>query len=141
MTLSYNLRTLDELDGISRSSPSAPRWKAHKWPNATGLDKGKLGDDPQLAAYRVDGNQKNDGWSALDDLASVISGFDRKDAAVGWNTIQAADLVKIMTVFRALGAEDRLEICLSPEYQGIMDQYPAKADEQVRKSVELAQQV
>lgn len=141
MTLSYELRTLDQLDGRRPgSSPVAPRWKNHEWPNATGLEKGKLGDDRHVAAFRIDGNQKDDGWSALDDLAAVISGFGRKDAAVGWNTIKAADLVKVMTAFRALGAEDRLEVCLPPEYQAVVDKYPAEADEQVRKAVELAEQ-
>jgi hypothetical protein len=120
--------------------PVAPGWKTHEWPKATGLDKGKLGDDRHVAPFRVDGNHKDDGWSALDDLAAVISGFDRRNAAVGWNTINAADLVKVMTAFRAMGAEDRLEVCLPPEYQAIVDKYPATAAEQVRKSVELAKQ-
>jgi hypothetical protein len=117
----------------------APRWKTHDWPNATGLEKSKLGDDRRMAAFRIDGNQKDDGWSALDDLAAVISGFERKDAAVGWNTIKAVDLVKVMTAFRALGAEDRLEVCLPPEYQAIVDKYPAEADEQVRQAVDFAE--
>lgn len=69
----------------------------------------------------------------------MISGFDRKHAAVDWNTVRAADLVKIMTVFRALGADDRLQICPPPEYEAIVNKYPANADDQVRKSVELAE--
>jgi hypothetical protein len=118
----------------------SPRWKAHEWPNATDLEKGKLGSDPHMAAYRVDGKHKDSGWSELDDLASVISGFDRRHASIDWNTVRAVDLVKIMTVFRAIGADDRLQICLPPEYQAIVDEYPASADNQVRKSVELAGQ-
>lgn len=140
MTLSYNLRTLDELDGLSKPAPIEPRWTAYEWPTAYGLVKGVLGADRHRAAYRLDSNMEDDGWRALDDLIKVISGYDREDAHVGWYTVKAVDLVKVMTVFRALGADDRLEVCLPTEYQAIIDKYPTSADLQVLKSVELAQQ-
>lgn len=44
-----------------------------------------------------------------------------------------------MTGFRALGTKGRREICLPPEYQAVVDQYPPNADDQVRKPVELAE--
>lgn len=140
MSLSNSLRTLDELDGLRAPAPITPRWKTHEWPNASGIAKDRLGEDVHQAAYRINGSGKNDDWSALDDLASVISGFDRKDASGGWNTLLAANLVKIMTAFRVLGADDQLEVCLSPEYQAIVDAGADRADDQVRNSVRLSKQ-
>jgi hypothetical protein len=140
MTLSYELRTHDELDGLGDPAPIQPRWAAYEWPEAKGLGKGTLGADEHRAAYRLDKNKNNEGWWALDDLIRVITGYDRKDASAGWHTVKAADLVKVMTVFRALGTEDRLEVCLPPAYREIVERYPANVDDQVRKSVELARQ-
>lgn len=139
MTHTYELRTLDQLDGIGASKLIAPRWSSYEWPNASGLGKSRLGDSLHRGAYRLDQNKNNDGWWALDDLIRVITGFDRKNAEAGWYIIKAADLVKVMTVFRALGADKRLEICLPPEYMTIVDNNLALADQQVRKSVELEQ--
>lgn len=140
MTLSYALRTLDELDGLKKPAPIEPRWTTYEWPTAKGMEKGRLGDDPHRAAYRLDRNKQNDGWWALDDLIRVISGYDRAGSSSGWHTVKAVDLVKIMTVFRLLGTDDQLEVCLPPEYQAIVDAYPGRADDQVRKSVEIAEQ-
>lgn len=53
MTLSYSLRTLDELDGLRAPAPITPRWKAHEWPNASGIAKDGLGDEVHLAACRI----------------------------------------------------------------------------------------
>ena len=102
--------------------------------------QGAIGAEPHRAAYRLDRNQQNDGWWALDDVIRVITGYDRIDAQAGWWVGKAVDLVKVMTAFRALGAESRLEICLPTAYQEIVDQHPTAVDNQIRKSVELSRQ-
>lgn len=140
MNLSYELRTLDQLDGLRKPQPIEPRWTAYEWPEAKGMEKGRLGSDPHRAAYRLDRNKQKDGWWALDDLIRVISGYDRATSSSGWHTLGAVDLVKIMTVFRLLGVDDQLEVCLPLEYQSAVDAYPRRADDQVRKAMEIAAQ-
>lgn len=140
MNKTYELRRIDELDGVGNNTPTEPRWTAYQWPEAPGLEKGKLGSDPHRAGYRLDRNKQDDGWWALDDLIQVISGYDLVAHSSGWRTLQAVDLVKIMTVFRLLGVDDQLEVCLPAGYQSAVDAYPSRADDQVRDAMKIAAQ-
>jgi hypothetical protein len=53
--------------------------------------------------------------------------------------IEPVDLIKVMAAFRMLGVDDRLEICLPPEYKAITETHSRNIDEQIKSAVRLSQ--
>ncbi|MFF2296532.1 hypothetical protein [Arthrobacter sp. NPDC058127] len=140
MNKTYELRTLDQIDGLNQPQPMKPMWTEYAWPEAKGLPKDRLDNEQRLAAVRIDKGKDVDGWWALDDLLRVVAGLQIvKTADDRWTLLKPADLVKVMTVFRLIGADSHLEVCLPPEYQEILQASPQAADDQVRKAVALQQ--
>lgn len=138
MNKSYELRTIDQIDGLHKPQPIQPRWTKFAWPEAKGLPKDRLDNEHRLAAVRIDKAKDVDGWWALDDLMQVVAGRQVvKTADGGWTLLEPADLIKVMTVFRLLGADSSLEVCLPPEYQEVVDAAPQDAGDQVKKAVDL----
>jgi len=136
MNKTYELRTIDQIDGLRESRPLKPRWTEYQWPDAQGLPAGLLDNNQYRGAIRIDEGNHNDGWWALDDLIRVVAGMRHvQGAGNGWTLLDPADLVQVMVLFRLIGADDRLEICLPTEYQAIVDGNRRAVEDQIRKSV------
>jgi hypothetical protein len=129
MTQQYELRTLDELHG------TAPKWTLYDWPSAPGLDSGYL-ESGGLAAFRIDRGKTKDGWWALDDLVGTISGQQKIGTDGSWYLLPPVEMIKSMVVIRMLGADERFEVCLPPEYRVILDS-DSHAAEQVREAMHI----
>ena len=71
MNKHYELRTINEIDGLGSPEPMKPRWIDYEWPNVEGLDKGYL-EGGRYAAFRIDKGNTSDGWRALNDLVGAV---------------------------------------------------------------------
>jgi hypothetical protein len=131
----YELRTINEIDGQGSDQPVKPRWTAYGWPNAKGLDKGYL-EGGRYAAFRIDKGNSRDGWRALDDLVGAVSGQQQVGAEGSWYLLPPVEMVKALVVIRMLGADERFEVCLPPEYMSIVESGLGAA-EQIREAMKL----
>jgi hypothetical protein len=131
----YELRTINEIDGLGIHEPVKPRWTAYVWPNVKGLDKGYL-EAGRYAAFRIDKGNTSDGWRALNDLVGAISGQQKIVAEGSWYLLPPVEMVKALVVIRMLGADERFEICLPPEYMSIVESGMGAA-EQIREAMKL----
>ncbi|NKX54862.1 hypothetical protein [Arthrobacter mobilis] len=115
----YELRPLEEIDGLG-GAKIEPRWTQYDWPSAPGLDKGYL-ESGRLAAFRIDRGNPLEGWSALDDLVGVVSGQQKIGTGGYWYLLPPVEMIRALVVIRMLGADERFEICVPPEYREILD--------------------
>lgn len=135
MNKHYELRTINEIDGLGSRVPVKPRWTVYGWPNVNGLDRGYL-EGGRYAAFRIDKGNTTDGWRALHDLVAAISGQQKIGAEGNWYLLPPVEMVKALVVIRMLGADERFEICLPPEYMSIVESGMGAA-EQIREAMKL----
>ncbi len=135
MNKHYELRTIDEIDGLDSNKPVKPRWTVYDWPNVRGLDRGYL-EGGRYAAFRIDKGNTTDGWRALNDLVGAISGQQKIGAQESWCLLPPVEMVKALVIIRMLGADERFEICLPPEYMSIVESGLGAA-EQIREAMKL----
>lgn len=137
----YELRSIEEIDGLSGPPRTEPQWEQYDWPEAEGLDRDHLETGRFGAACRLDRNQQGQGWWALGDLIAVICGHHLSFVpGTGWYLVRPADLIKVMTAFRMIGADSRLEVCLPPEYVKLVKLHARNSDELVRAAAALSRE-
>lgn len=140
MNSKYELRSIEEIDGLSGPPRVEPQWEQYEWPEAEGLDRDRLETGRFRAACRLDRNKQGAGWWALGDLMTVICGHNLSFVpGTGWYLVRPVDLIKVITAFRMIGAESRLEVCLPPDYRRLLKIHARNSDELIRAAVALSQ--
>lgn len=128
--LNYKLKGLDEIDGLPARKPIEPQWKVKVAP-----------EGEEMAHLGIGGvTHQQPGWSELDDIMRTIAGFEvAHDTTKNLTRMHPADALRVMTVFRLLGADSRLTVHLPQKYWDIVDANPGNADQQVRLAEKLRQ--
>lgn len=111
-----------EVTVFDESDKRTPRWELS-------------GVEDEFALIRL---TSGDGTSELDDLLRVIIGMTYgRGKDNNQYKVVPADAVRVMSVFRLLGAEDRLIIELPQQYLDIVEKNADRGDDQICEAEEL----